>query len=66
MARPKDYIDSLTAELRAGRRGWQAIRPCVIRYVLPDGSEFFDWREIRALIERTARAELPHQRRPAT
>jgi hypothetical protein len=62
MSKPKDFIDSLTAELRVGRRGWRAIRPCITRYVMPDGSEFFDWQEIRTLIQQTARAERPQRR----
>jgi hypothetical protein len=65
MPKSRDYVDSLTAELRVGRQGWRAIRPCVTRYVLPDGTEFFDWHEVTALIQRTARAEPPSRRRPA-
>jgi hypothetical protein len=65
MPKPRDFIDSLTAELRVGRRGWQAIRPCITRYVLPDGTEFFDWQEIRSLIQRSARREPPHKERSA-
>jgi hypothetical protein len=58
----KDFIDPLTAELRVGRPAWRAIRACVTRYVMPDGAEFFDWREIKSFIQRTARPEPPQQR----
>ena len=58
----KDFIDGVTAELRVGREGWQSIRPCVRRYVLPDGSEFFDWQEILQVIHRFARVEPPQRR----
>jgi hypothetical protein len=62
MAR-RDFIDPFTAELRVGRRNWKAISVCVTRYVMPEGAEFFDWLEIKRLIESTARAEPPLIRR---
>jgi hypothetical protein len=65
MPKSRDFIDALTAELRVGAGGWRAIRPCVTRYVMPGGAEFFDWQEIRSLIQRTARAEPPRGRSAA-
>jgi hypothetical protein len=62
MAKPPEFIDQLTAELRVGRAGWRQIQPCIKRYVLPDGAEFYDWREILRLINRAARVEQPQRR----
>jgi hypothetical protein len=62
MARKRDLITTLTAEIRCGHRAWRTIRPYITRYVLMDGSEFVDWTEIRALIERSARVEPPEDK----
>lgn len=56
--RSPDFITETTAQVRYGFGAWtRAIRPCVTRYLLPDGSELFDDQEIRAFILKWARAE---------
>lgn len=53
-----DFITETTAQIRYGAGAWKrAIRPCVSRYLLPDGSELFNDQEIRKFVRKWAKAD---------